>query len=57
MKERYPAMHARALPSSPVSQPHLQRKHAVLLVAGVLVLHLWLLAVRVRVRWGRRDRV
>jgi Protein of unknown function (DUF3108) len=44
MKERCPAMHARALPSSPVSQPHLQRKHAVLLVAGVLVLHLWLLA-------------
>jgi hypothetical protein len=44
MKERYPAMHARALPSRPVSQPHLQRKHAVLLVAGVLVLHLWLLA-------------
>jgi hypothetical protein len=44
MKERCPAMHARALPSSPISQPHLQRKHAVLLVAGVLVLHLWLLA-------------
>jgi Protein of unknown function (DUF3108) len=41
MKERCPAMHARALPSSPI---HLQRKHAVLLVAGVLVLHLWLLA-------------
>ncbi len=44
MKERCPAMHARALPSSPVSPPHLQRKHAVLLAAGVLVLHLWLLA-------------
>jgi hypothetical protein len=44
MKERCPAMHARALPSDPVSPPHLQRKHAVLLVAGVLVLHLWLLA-------------
>ena len=44
MKERCPAMHARALHPSPVSQPHLQRKHAVLLVAGVLVLHLWLLA-------------
>jgi Protein of unknown function (DUF3108) len=44
MKERYPAMHARALSSGPVSPPHLQRKHAVLLVAGVLVLHLWLLA-------------
>ena len=44
MKERCPAMHARALPSSPVSQPHLQRKHAVLLVAGVLLLHLWALA-------------
>ena len=33
-------MHARALPAKP---PHLQRKHAVLLVAGVLLLHLWLL--------------
>jgi hypothetical protein len=44
MKERCPAMHARALPSSPVSSPQLQRKHAVLLVCGVLVLHLWLLA-------------
>ena len=44
MKERCPAMHARALPSGPVSPPHLKRKHAVLLVAGVLVLHLWLLA-------------
>jgi len=44
MKERCPTMHARALPSSPVSPPHLQRKHAVLLVAGVLALHLWVLA-------------
>ena len=44
MKERCLAMHARALPSGPVSPPHLKRKHAVLLVAGVLVLHLWLLA-------------
>lgn len=44
MKERCPAMHARALPSHPMNPPHLQRKHAVLLVAGVLVLHLWLLA-------------
>ncbi|WP_353136907.1 DUF3108 domain-containing protein [Limnohabitans sp.] len=43
MKERCPAMHARALPFSPSSPPHLQRKHAVLLVAGVLMLHLWLL--------------
>ncbi len=43
MKERRPTMHARALPSRPVRPPHLQRKHAVLLVAGVLVLHLWLL--------------
>ena len=43
MKERCPAMHARALPSGPVSPPHLQRKHAVLLVAGVLAMHLWLL--------------
>ncbi len=41
MKERYPAMHARALTVSPI---HLQRKHAVLLVAGVLLLHLWVLA-------------
>jgi hypothetical protein len=41
MKERYPAMHVRALPSSPIK---LQRKHAVLLVAGVLLLHLWVLA-------------
>jgi len=44
MKERCPAMHARALPCGPVSPPLLKRKHAVLLVAGVLVLHLWLLA-------------
>ena len=44
MKVHPAAMHTRALPSSPISQPHLQRKHAVLLVAGVLVLHLWLLA-------------
>jgi hypothetical protein len=41
MKERCPVMHARALPVSPI---HLQRKHAVLLVVGVLLLHLWLLA-------------
>ena len=44
MKERCPAMHARALRPHPMNPPHLQRKHAVLLVAGVLVLHLWLLA-------------
>ena len=44
MKERCLAMHTRALPSSPVNPPHLQRKHAVLLVTGVLVLHLWFLA-------------
>lgn len=44
MKERCPTMHARALPSSPVNPPHLQRTHAALLVVGVLVLHLWLLA-------------
>ncbi len=37
-------MHARALPSSPAGLPHLQRKHAVLLVIGVLLGHLWLLA-------------
>jgi Protein of unknown function (DUF3108) len=41
MKDRPPAMRAPALPAS---QPHLQRKHAVLLVVGVLLLHLWLLA-------------
>lgn len=28
---------------TPVTPPHLQRKHAMLLVAGVLLLHLWLL--------------
>jgi hypothetical protein len=44
MKVHSAAMHARVLTSSPASPPHLQRKHAVLLVAGVLVLHLWLLA-------------
>jgi len=44
MKDPTPVMHARALPSSPVSLPHLQRKHAVLLVVGVLLAHLWLLA-------------
>jgi hypothetical protein len=44
MKVHPAVMHTRALPSSRVSPPHLQRKHAVLLVAGVLVLHLWLLA-------------
>ena len=41
MKERRPAMHARALP---VKAIHLQRQHALLLVAGVLLLHLWVLA-------------
>ena len=41
MKERTPTMHTRALDAKPT---HLQRKHAVLLVAGVLLLHLWLLA-------------
>ena len=41
MKVRSVVMHARALPTR---LPHLQRKHAVLLVAGVLLLHLWLLA-------------
>lgn len=41
MKVRSVVMHARALPAR---LPHLQRKHAVLLVAGVLLLHLWLLA-------------
>ena len=43
MKERHPAMHARALPSPSASPSHLQRKHAALLVSGVLALHLWLL--------------
>jgi hypothetical protein len=41
MKERHPAMHARALP---VNSIQLQRKHAMLLVTGVLLLHLWVLA-------------
>ena len=41
MKDRSTAMHARALPT----QPHpMQRKHAWLLVGGVLLVHLWLLA-------------
>jgi hypothetical protein len=44
MKERYPVMHTRALPSNSISPMHLQRKHAVLLVAGVLLMHLWVLA-------------
>ena len=44
MKERCPAMHTRALPSNSISPMHLQRKHAVLLVAGVLLMHLWVLA-------------
>jgi Protein of unknown function (DUF3108) len=44
MKERRPAMHTRALPANSISTMHLQRKHAVLLVAGVLLLHLWVLA-------------
>jgi Protein of unknown function (DUF3108) len=44
MKERCLVMHARALPSDSMSSMHLQRKHAVLLVAGVLLLHLWVLA-------------
>ena len=46
MKERHPAMHTRALPIHPASPPHLQRKHAVLLVGGVLLVHLWLLAAK-----------
>jgi Protein of unknown function (DUF3108) len=41
MKDRSPVMRALA---QPVSPPHLRRKHAVLLVAGVLLLHVWLLA-------------
>lgn len=41
MKVRYLAMHARALPANPL---HLPRKHAALLVAGVWLLHMWLLA-------------
>jgi hypothetical protein len=44
MKERRPLMHTRALPIHPVSPPHLQRHHAVLLVGGVLLVHLWFLA-------------
>ena len=44
MKERRPAMHTRALPANSINTMHLQRKHAVLLVAGVLLLHLWVLA-------------
>jgi hypothetical protein len=44
MKERCPAMHTRALPSNSISPMHLQRKHAVLLVTGVLLMHLWVLA-------------
>lgn len=41
MKDRLSAMHARALTAPP---PHLQRKHALMLVGAVLLLHLWLLA-------------
>jgi Protein of unknown function (DUF3108) len=45
MKEHAPAMQVAApITTSPVSPPRLQRKYAVLLVAGVLLLHLWLLA-------------
>ena len=45
MKEHAPAMQVAAPATAPtVSPPHLQRKHAVLLVAAVLVLHLWLLS-------------
>lgn len=45
MKEHAPAMQVAAqINNSSVSPPHLQRKHAVLLVAGVLLMHLWLLA-------------
>jgi hypothetical protein len=44
MKERRPAMHTRALPANSINTMHLQRKHAALLVAGVLLLHLWVLA-------------
>ena len=45
MKEHAPAMQV-AVPvtTAPASPPYLQRKHAVLLVAGVLLMHLWLLA-------------
>ena len=41
MKERHPAMRATTLPAQ---QPHLQRKHALLLVAGVVLLHVWVLS-------------
>ncbi len=41
MKDHAHTMHTRALPTQ---QPHLQRKHAVLLVGSVLLLHVWLLA-------------
>jgi hypothetical protein len=41
MKVRFVPMHTSALPVSPI---HLPRKHAVLLVVSVLLLHLWLLA-------------
>ena len=41
MKERHPAMRANSLPAQ---QPHLQRKHALLLVAGVMLLHVWVLS-------------
>lgn len=45
MKEHAPAMQVAAnVNNAPISPPHLQRKHAVLLVAGVLLMHLWLLA-------------
>ena len=41
MKDRSVAMHPRAQPPDPLQ---LQRKHALMLVCGVLLLHLWLLA-------------
>jgi hypothetical protein len=41
MKDPSVAMHPRA---QPIRHRHLQRKHALLLVGGVLLLHLWLLA-------------
>ena len=44
MKVHTAAMHVRALHSNSISPIHLQRKHALLLVAGVLLLHLWVLA-------------
>jgi hypothetical protein len=43
MKERRLPMHDRALPSSAMNRLPLQRKHAVMLVTGVLVVHVWLL--------------